>query len=1099
MAGRDNLQGETLRFAGEDRYLLERRIGEGGFGDVYQAMDLKLRKHRAIKTVDRSYASQIKREAIVGNQIESQHIVNYIDFESDSDPPYMVMEYLLGPDLHTLLQMGKVRGRLLLRLVEDVGDALQCLHERHVIHRDLKPRNIKLVDENQRNERFMILDFGIASQRDAGETMRGATFDGAGTLEYMAPEQFGNEDPTGQADTYAFGVILFQVLTGQVPMRYQHTNATSYLRDRAELDSPRFHDILQRELTAFEADVENIVLKSLDRDPGKRPELAQIVEEFQSAFDTTDARIGPPAGGSDSESATAAPTPGRPPAVIDNGPSPDVQTLVPGQPAGLDSRPPDTPAVRRDPPPAQPAAETASPLPADRTLLPAAGRPEATRLPGPAAAAPPGPDQTLTPSAPARPVERQPLTDLPGRDTTQHPGLQPSAAKDLEPQRPATAQPLNFDQTLAPGGLSGPEAAPGIGTGSDDWPVAPDSPPQPSPAADDAQGFTRLFPAAAKKKKPRHYAPLAISLVVTFLVVVAGGGYLLLNRQVEQLTQRISTAADADRYADALRALRDMHFSQKWLLDPAAEQRRLADQAIQRVEDLTADAEFRRALALCDELETHFKSIPAIGIGPRCDRQRAQVQSALLAQFDQRLERDELQSAMDFVAVENDLLLKLSSKLPQMLRQKVKQRGIEAAANAVDPAGSCKVLEQSLLPLFPDDAEVLEQLWRYELQDAVSLNAREMYADAVQRCLNAEGRGASGKQLLDPLCTAYFRQAASRNWPEAQAGYQQVLDRLDQHRDHPLWSQTLLHRAQSRLPTEPQQAVCDCATVLQQHPGHPEATKRLTDIAKQFRRTAIPQFRQTRAATTRPEQRLVPLRAATVGISAWELSGVTDPDRGPLELYFIRATLRWELPQPDTAGAVSDYQTAGQLASQRKLKTLAAVTRLRVAWIQATHTSFQNDRPDIPMVKSAEAEINDAYDDIALDEGVDQDLSWLSWMSPTDSEKPKDREYQLAIWLADSIRIQAAILGTREQFEKAKYTMQSALGQLTMQNELDKTSLGPLIEARRQAFEADEQRYKQNQAVVDSRKPAASSPACPNLVGRGPQPSGETPPDPAEM
>ncbi|MEO1993644.1 MAG: hypothetical protein ABGZ17_00030, partial [Planctomycetaceae bacterium] len=596
-------------------------------------------------------------------------------------------------------------------------------------------------------------------------------------------------------------------------------------------------------------------------------------------------------------------------------------------------------------------------------------------------------------------------------------------------------------------------------------------------------GFTQLFPAPPSHRKPRQTAKLALSLIVTALILSGGAGYLLLNKQVEQHRQRIRTAADGDRYGDALDALRDMHVIQRWWLEPESEQRSLADQGLRRVESLTADGDLRRALTLCDQLKSEFESVPGIDLGHPCDQQRSRIRSRLLEEFDQRLERDAYKESLDYVQTQTDLLIKFETNLPLELRERIKRRGLATADDTLDPAQSYRLLKDTLLSLFPNDAEVIRMLWESELQTAKSLNAQSKYTEAIQLCLAAESRGAPARSLLEPLCTAYNGRAMANTWPDSQSDFQLALDQLDQYRDHPLWARTLLNRAAARLETEPLQSVCDCARILDQHPGHPAAIQRLNEVFVQSQESAINVYRTLRAQSARAEQRVALARTTGAGILAWELIQLSATDsqpHAPLELYFIRATLRWESPQPNVDGSIADFERVANLAAERQLKSLAALARLRVAWIQTTHVHFGNRRPDVKIIESILTDIEGDYYLVIDDKIGDRDFGWLDTLFVVAPPSPKDREYQLGIFLSDTMRTHAAILGQNRQFEPAVQTIGSALGQLKTLDQHEETSLTHRIEDLQQQLQNELQSYTQQQPIIDSRPIAPTSHPCPD-------------------
>ena len=266
----NNLVGEVL----SDRYRIERFIAAGGFGSVFAGHDTKLDRPVALKLVFPQYAHQVRREAILG-QVEHPNVVKYYDYDQDGQHCFLVMEYLDGPNLSdTTLTVRQIDG-----FIEQIGSALQKAHEGHLIHRDLKPQNIILHRAGTDQERFVILDFGISSQLDASSTLRAATMDGAGTPEYMAPEQIRGWPPAPTFDVYSFGVILFQLITGRVPFPAGNKTLVSFIEFLENTPVPRFADI--ETSLPVRPGLEPLVRRCLSINPQERPQsMRELLHKF---------------------------------------------------------------------------------------------------------------------------------------------------------------------------------------------------------------------------------------------------------------------------------------------------------------------------------------------------------------------------------------------------------------------------------------------------------------------------------------------------------------------------------------------------------------------------------------------------------------------------------------------------------------------------------------------------------------------------------------------------------------------------------------------------------------------------------------------------
>jgi serine/threonine-protein kinase len=225
------LLGTTL----SGRYRLEARIGTGGMSTVYRALDETLQRRVAIKLMNREVAAEadqlerFRREARAVAQLSHPHIVGVIDAGEDEGRPYIVFEYVEG---ETLKERIRRQGRLpiaeAVAYAIEIARALGAAHARHIVHRDVKPQNV-LIDEEGRAK---VTDFGIA--RTLNE--EGLTADGRvlGTTDYVSPEQALGQPVTGQSDLYSLGVVLYEMLTGEVPFRGQNQVAVAmkHVRDQ---------------------------------------------------------------------------------------------------------------------------------------------------------------------------------------------------------------------------------------------------------------------------------------------------------------------------------------------------------------------------------------------------------------------------------------------------------------------------------------------------------------------------------------------------------------------------------------------------------------------------------------------------------------------------------------------------------------------------------------------------------------------------------------------------------------------------------------------------------------------------------------------------
>ncbi len=261
-------------------YRLLSLLGAGGMAQVYRAFDPRLEREVAIKILSPALAGQagflerFKREARAAAQLDHPNILPIFDFGEERGVTYVVMPLIEGGTLRDrLVQRGVCSLRESLTILSQIALGLHEAHEHGLVHRDVKPANILLAP----NGRALLADFGIAcvivDTHDMGLTQNGM---GIGTPEYMSPEQARGEIVDRRADVYALGIVLFQVLTGQVPFSDEDGLAIAYKQVYEAPPAPR------RLNATIPPAVEAVILKALAKAPEDR---FQTAAEFAQALD----------------------------------------------------------------------------------------------------------------------------------------------------------------------------------------------------------------------------------------------------------------------------------------------------------------------------------------------------------------------------------------------------------------------------------------------------------------------------------------------------------------------------------------------------------------------------------------------------------------------------------------------------------------------------------------------------------------------------------------------------------------------------------------------------------------------------------------------
>lgn len=206
-------------------YKIAEKVGEGGMGEVYLAEDTKLNRKVALKFLPSQYASdkglkeRFKREAQAAAALNHPNIITVYEVSEYENRPFIAMEYVEGESLKDVIVRKKLSIGGVLDIALQISQGLAVAHQAGIIHRDIKPQNILMGKDG----RVRICDFGLAkAKRDVTLTQAGSTL---GTIAYMSPEQAQGKEADHRSDIFSFGVVLYEMITGQLPFKGEHDAA----------------------------------------------------------------------------------------------------------------------------------------------------------------------------------------------------------------------------------------------------------------------------------------------------------------------------------------------------------------------------------------------------------------------------------------------------------------------------------------------------------------------------------------------------------------------------------------------------------------------------------------------------------------------------------------------------------------------------------------------------------------------------------------------------------------------------------------------------------------------------------------------------------
>lgn len=278
------------------KYRILSKVGQGGMGAVYKAYHVLFGELRALKVInpellsDELFVKRFKQEAVIARKLDHPNAVRVDDIdESEDGRPFMVMEFIEGESLKNRIQArGPLPVPVVCSIVKQVASALDAAHHLGMIHRDIKPANIVLV-QTPKGEQAKVLDFGIAKFREAhlaetGEMTLTGTGVVIGTPQYMSPEQaMGRRsgELDGRSDLYSLGVVMYQMLTGELPFKADTTMELLM----AHINTPPRPILEARPDLQISPALAGIVMKCLEKKPELRPATGRaLIEELNGVL-----------------------------------------------------------------------------------------------------------------------------------------------------------------------------------------------------------------------------------------------------------------------------------------------------------------------------------------------------------------------------------------------------------------------------------------------------------------------------------------------------------------------------------------------------------------------------------------------------------------------------------------------------------------------------------------------------------------------------------------------------------------------------------------------------------------------------------------------
>lgn len=269
---RNNMIGKSIL-----HYQIVEKLGQGGMGIVYRAMDTKLKRNVAIKLLPQHISEnsderkRFEIEAQAAAALNHPNIATIYNIEDADGELFIVMEYIEGQELKEKLKDGPLSIEEVQSIAIHIAEGLQAAHEKGIVHRDIKSSNIMVTE----NGKIKIMDFGLAKIEEGIHLTKEQTT--LGTAAFMSPEQTRGEEVDSRSDIWSFGVVLYEMLTGELPFKGDYEQAVIYsILNEYPKSSTELREDIPSQLT-------RIVEKTLQKNPINRYHTAKdLIKELKS-------------------------------------------------------------------------------------------------------------------------------------------------------------------------------------------------------------------------------------------------------------------------------------------------------------------------------------------------------------------------------------------------------------------------------------------------------------------------------------------------------------------------------------------------------------------------------------------------------------------------------------------------------------------------------------------------------------------------------------------------------------------------------------------------------------------------------------------------